>query len=364
MVDSKTVLSQVQEFQVILHEIHAEGMFVSESLQVATIIEKLPPSWKDFKNYLKHKCKEMRLEDLIVRLRIEEDNRSSEKAVGDHYIESKANIVEHNKNKRKYSGESLSQGTTEGNFTKFNEKCYVCGKMGHRAKDCHKRKDQETKKGFQANIIEVENLSKDVDDLDLSAVISKVNLVGGDTKEWWMDTGSTRHVVYIKKKITKRKRKQRTKEAERERETWQVLCHCHCRLHHHGCSCRAPSVNVKSSATATDISVGIGVAEWTIRNSYKLEGAGFVFKSHTNHRNGPATFCSLDFGERSGYLKGMVTEIIHDLGRSALLTRITFRHPFRYKKQNKLFVAAEGMYTSQVVYCGKKATLVFGNVLF
>ncbi|XP_075663318.1 uncharacterized protein LOC142632882 [Castanea sativa] len=108
MVDSKIVLSQVQELQVILHEIHAEGMSVSESFQVATIIEKFPPSRKDFKNYLKHKCKEMRLEDLIVRLRIEEDNHSLEKAVGNHYMESKANIVEHNKNKRKYSGESSS----------------------------------------------------------------------------------------------------------------------------------------------------------------------------------------------------------------------------------------------------------------
>ena len=74
------MLSQVQEIQLILHEIHAEGMFVSESFQVATIIEKLPSSWKDFKNYLKHKHKEMRLEDLIIRLRIKEDNRTLEKA--------------------------------------------------------------------------------------------------------------------------------------------------------------------------------------------------------------------------------------------------------------------------------------------
>ncbi|XP_057497413.1 uncharacterized protein LOC130782145, partial [Actinidia eriantha] len=79
MVDAKTVISQVQEFQVILHEIHAEGMQLSETFQVAAMIEKLPPSWKDFKNYLKHKRKEMNLEDLIVRLRIEEDNRFSEK---------------------------------------------------------------------------------------------------------------------------------------------------------------------------------------------------------------------------------------------------------------------------------------------
>ena len=75
MVDSKTVISQVQELQIILHELHAEKMELSESFQVAAIVEKLPPSWKDFKNYLKHKRKKMGLEDLIVRLKIEEDIR-------------------------------------------------------------------------------------------------------------------------------------------------------------------------------------------------------------------------------------------------------------------------------------------------
>ncbi|KAK3021255.1 hypothetical protein RJ639_047527 [Escallonia herrerae] len=86
MVDSKTVISQVQEFQLILHDIHAEGMVLGESFQVAALIEKLPPTWKDFKNYLKHKRKEMKLEDLIVRLRIEEDNRQSEKKAGEHRV--------------------------------------------------------------------------------------------------------------------------------------------------------------------------------------------------------------------------------------------------------------------------------------
>ncbi|KAH0871722.1 hypothetical protein HID58_078744 [Brassica napus] len=93
------------------------------------------------------------------------------------------------------------------------------------------------------------------------------------------------------------------------------------------------------------------------------KGAGSVFKSHTHHRKGPAKFRSLDFGERNGYLKGVVTEIIHDPGRGAPLARVAFRHPFRYKKQKELFVAAEGMYTGQFLYCGKKATLVVGNVL-
>ena len=69
--------SQIQELQVILHDIHAEGMILSETFQVAAIIEKRPPTWKDFKNYLKHKRKEMSVEDHIVKLRIVEDNRGS-----------------------------------------------------------------------------------------------------------------------------------------------------------------------------------------------------------------------------------------------------------------------------------------------
>ena len=42
-------------------------------------------------------------------------------------------------------------------------------------------------------MIELDNLSTDVSDINLSAVVSEVDLVG-NTKEWWVDTGATRHV--------------------------------------------------------------------------------------------------------------------------------------------------------------------------
>ena len=77
MVDSKIVESQVQELQLILHDLIAEDMVVNEAFEVATIIEKLPPSWNDFKNYLKHKRKKMKLEDLVIRLKIEKDNKNA-----------------------------------------------------------------------------------------------------------------------------------------------------------------------------------------------------------------------------------------------------------------------------------------------
>ena len=40
----------------------------------------------------------------------------------------------------------------------------------------------------------VDDLSKDEYEIDLTTVISEVNLVGSNPKEWWIDTGATRHV--------------------------------------------------------------------------------------------------------------------------------------------------------------------------
>lgn len=194
MIDSKIVISQVQDLQLILHDIHAEGMILSESFQVATIIEKLPPSWKEFKNYLKHKCKEMKLEELLVRLRIKEDNRGSEKKSGNHVMQTKVNVVEHehrskfNNKKRKHDSNGPKQGSIgkinkwiyNGFNKRFKGKCFVCSKDGHRAKDCHVRKNggSSSKKPAQANIAEDFYLSDGVTDINLSEVVSEANLVG------------------------------------------------------------------------------------------------------------------------------------------------------------------------------------------
>ncbi|CAL9005235.1 unnamed protein product [Prunus brigantina] len=73
MVDEKSVKAQSHKLQKIAHEIIIEGMNLDEQFQVAVIIDKLPPSWKDFKNALLHKTKEVSLESLITLLHIEEE---------------------------------------------------------------------------------------------------------------------------------------------------------------------------------------------------------------------------------------------------------------------------------------------------
>ena len=70
-----------------------------------------------------------------------------------------------------------------------------CGKAGHRSSDCRApRKDKDKGKGkIQANIVEE---MEDTD--DLCAMISECNLVG-NPKEWFLDSGATRHIFSAKK---------------------------------------------------------------------------------------------------------------------------------------------------------------------
>ena len=98
------------------------------------ISEKLPLFWKDFKNYLKHKRKKMSIEDLVIRLRIEEDNRGSKKKVVHNPNEAKANFVEHDPSSKIKKGNNKGKGTKLGpkggvsKKQKFQGKCCNCGK--------------------------------------------------------------------------------------------------------------------------------------------------------------------------------------------------------------------------------------------
>lgn len=98
-----------------------------------------------------------------------------------------------------------------------------------------------------------------------------------------------------------------------------------------------------------------------IRNQRK--GSSTIFKAITRLRKAPAKFRSLDYAERHGYTRGVVSEIIHDPGRGAPLARVTFRDPYKFKQHTETFIANEGMYTGQFIYAGKKAALTVGNIL-
>jgi len=88
-----------------------------------------------------------------------------------------------------------------------------------------------------------------------------------------------------------------------------------------------------------------------------------AYRSHKHHRVANPLYRPLDFAERHGYIKGVVRDVVHDPGRGAPLVKVDFRNPYKFKKDTHYFVAAEGTYAGQSVYCGTKASISVGNVL-
>ena len=134
----------------------------------------------------------MGLEDLIVRLRIEKDNKNTDKRLRKTPIESKANLVEQwPSKKRKFSEDKQKKG----NPKKFNGKYFIYNKQGHRAKYCWSKGQAnkgQSNKG-QVHMTEEDNISSGFSDLMLSVVVFEANLVD-NPKEWYIDIGATCHI--------------------------------------------------------------------------------------------------------------------------------------------------------------------------
>ena len=142
----------------------------------------------------------MSIEDPIIRLHTEEDNIESEKKGAYNSSEAKTNFMEHGQssklkkanNKRKNTKLGFTEGISKK--LKFQGKCLNCGNQGHKSTNCRLPKRNKPK---EVNVID--RITKDVFDIDLIAVISEVNLVGSNLKEWRIDTDVVRYLCYDKK---------------------------------------------------------------------------------------------------------------------------------------------------------------------
>ncbi|KAA0065475.1 putative Polyprotein [Cucumis melo var. makuwa] len=123
-------------------------MPLDDQFQVAVIIDKLPPLWKDFKSTLRHKTKEFSLE-IITHLRIEEARRHDQKE--------EVNAI----SKKQFTVVLKLDLKSKGNKMK-------------RARNCRNENHPIT----QANLVEKE----------LVAMIIEINVIG--------NTGASHHVCH------------------------------------------------------------------------------------------------------------------------------------------------------------------------
>ncbi|KAL0289599.1 UNVERIFIED_CONTAM: hypothetical protein Sradi_7070000 [Sesamum radiatum] len=94
IVDGKSIMDQLHEYENIVADVLNEDMKMREILQPNVLLEKFPPSWNDYRNHLKHKKRDLTLQELISHMRTEEANRLKDKEISNSSFSIKANLVE------------------------------------------------------------------------------------------------------------------------------------------------------------------------------------------------------------------------------------------------------------------------------
>ncbi|XP_075098004.1 uncharacterized protein LOC142175318 [Nicotiana tabacum] len=124
MVDDKPIMEQVHEYENLTVDILNEGMEMCEILQANILLEKLPLSWSDCRNQLKHK-KNLTLQELISHMRTEESNPT--------FVEDKFKGEQKKGQKKGYLKKQNYFNKPEDQIQKSKGPCYVCVKLGHKA---------------------------------------------------------------------------------------------------------------------------------------------------------------------------------------------------------------------------------------
>ena len=74
MTEDRDVSSQIHDYHLLINDLAIEDIKLLEPFVVGYLVETLLESWKDYKNNMKHKRKQMSLENVIIHIRIEEQN--------------------------------------------------------------------------------------------------------------------------------------------------------------------------------------------------------------------------------------------------------------------------------------------------
>ncbi|GKB28499.1 hypothetical protein Tco_0867900 [Tanacetum coccineum] len=186
MTDSRPVLEQYNKLLGILGRFTQYKMNMNEVIQVFCIIDKLPPSWKDFMHTLKHLKEELTLVELSSHLRIEESLKVQDSDKPKHNNvdgPSVVNMVEHN------------------NSSKYNDNK---GKRKHHdntRSDPNKKAKPTCTKGSvdgSSNSLKGHNMFNKSLQVYYVTYVSEAYFVQDDDVAWWVDLGATIQVLKIK----------------------------------------------------------------------------------------------------------------------------------------------------------------------
>ncbi|KAK9714197.1 hypothetical protein RND81_06G078900 [Saponaria officinalis] len=146
-------MGHIHDYENLVSEILGEGIVMCECMQINALIEKLPSqSWDEYKKNLWYKKKDMKFQELIGHIKIEDATRSQDRVRVNATNTIKANVVEYR-----------NTGTNKRSNDQYNKP--------------------------QANVVEGSSEGDDI----IVAMVSKINLVG-NLVEWIVDTGATRHI--------------------------------------------------------------------------------------------------------------------------------------------------------------------------
>ncbi|GKB70797.1 zinc finger, CCHC-type containing protein, partial [Tanacetum coccineum] len=206
MVDSRPVMEQYDELLRILGQYTQHGLKMDESIFVSSIIDKLPPSWKNFKHTLKHGKDDLSLVQLGSHLRIEESLREqdSEKGKGKKVGGPSVNMTEEGKHNKQNKGTKRSNENNSGSSSNKKPKleCWKCGKTGHFKRDCRSGNKKNANAGGLGkgskdhsqdqcqNLMPIWNSFVKY----YVSLISEAFYVQVDAIAWWIDFGATTHV--------------------------------------------------------------------------------------------------------------------------------------------------------------------------